>query len=395
MAVGRVERFLIVEVYFDNAATTKIIPEVRDIMLETMDVDYGNPSSVHIKGVDAEKYIKDSKKIISRELKCDPNEIVFTSGGTEANNLALAGIANAYKRSGNHIITASIEHASVYNPVINLEEQGFRVTFLPVDSKGVVSLEKLREELCDETILVSIMAVNNEIGTIEPIEEVAKIIKEFNEQTGKSVVFHVDAVQAFGKMKIYPKRIGVNAMSMSGHKIHGPKGSGALFVDSKVKIKPILFGGGQEKGIRSGTENTTAIAGMGKAVEIAYKKLDDNVNKMLSVKNALIEGATKIEGVTNNSGDAPHISSLSFAGVRSEVLLHALEEKGIYVSAGSACSSNHPAISGVLKAVGLDNELLESTLRFSFCEFNTTVEAEYTVKVLEELVPMLRRFTRK
>ena len=189
MAVGRVERFLIVEVYFDNAATTKIIPEVRDIMLETMDVDYGNPSSVHIKGVDAEKYIKDSKKIISRELKCDPNEIVFTSGGTEANNLALAGIANAYKRSGNHIITTSIEHASVYNPVINLEEQGFRVTFLPVDSKGVVSLEKLREELCDETILVSIMAVNNEIGTIEPIEEVAKIIKEFNEQTGKSVIY--------------------------------------------------------------------------------------------------------------------------------------------------------------------------------------------------------------
>ncbi len=383
------------EVYFDNAATTKIIPQVREIMLETMDVDYGNPSSVHLKGVDAEKYIKDSKKIISRELKCDPNEIVFTSGGTEANNLALTGIANAYRRSGNHIITTSIEHASVYNPVINLEEQGFRVTFLPVDSNGVISLEKLREELCDETILVSVMAVNNEIGTIEPIEEVAKIIKEYNEQNGKDIILHVDAVQAFGKMKIYPKRIGVNAMSMSGHKIHGPKGSGALFVDSKVKIKPILFGGGQEKGIRSGTENTTAIAGMGKAVELAYKNIDDNVGKMLSVKNALITGATKIEGVTDNSGDAPHISSLSFEGVRSEVLLHALEDKGIYVSSGSACSSNHPAISGVLKAIELDSSLLDSTLRFSFCEFNTLEEVEYTLEVLRELLPTLRKFTRR
>lgn len=383
------------EVYFDNAATTKIIPEVRDIMLETMDVDYGNPSSVHLKGVDAEKYVKQSRKIISRELKCDPNEIVFTSGGTEANNLAISGIANAYRRSGNHIITTSVEHASVYNPVINLEEQGFRVTFLPVDSDGRVSLDELQKELCDDTILISVMAVNNEIGTIEPIEEIAGIIREYNEKNGKDIIFHVDAVQAFGKMKIYPKRIGINAMSMSGHKIHGPKGSGALFVDSKVKIKPILFGGGQEKGVRSGTENTTAIAGMGKAVEIAYQRMDDNVSRMLSVKNALIDGATKIEGVTNNSGDAPHISSLSFAGVKSEVLLHALEEKGIYVSSGSACSSNHPAISGVLKAIDLDENLLDSTLRFSFCENNTVDEAEYTVDMLRELLPMLRRFTRR
>lgn len=383
------------EVYFDNAATTKIIPEVRDIMLETMDVDYGNPSSVHMKGVDAEKYLKQSRKVISKELKCDLNEIVFTSGGTEANNLAISGIANAYRRSGNHIITTAVEHASVYNPVINLEEQGFRVSFLPVDSNGVVSLEKLREELCDDTILVSVMAVNNEIGTVEPIEEIAGIIQEYNESNGKNIIFHVDAVQAFGKMKIYPKRIGINAMSMSGHKIHGPKGSGALFIDSKVKIKPILFGGGQEKGIRSGTENTTAIAGMGKAVEMAYQRMDDNVVKMLSVKNALIQGATKIEGVINNSGDAPHISSLSFVGVRSEVLLHALEEKGVYVSSGSACSSNHPAISGVLKAISLDENLLDSTLRFSFCENNTVEEAEYTVDMLRELLPMLRKFTRR
>ncbi|MBO5087205.1 MAG: cysteine desulfurase, partial [Lachnospiraceae bacterium] len=383
------------EIYFDNAATTKIIPEVREIMLETMDEEYGNPSSMHLKGVGAEKYIRYAKNAISKQLKCEPKEITFTSGGTEANNLALIGIAQANKRAGNHIITTSIEHPSVYNPILYLEEQGFRVTFLKVDAEGKVDLEHLRQELCDETILVSTMAVNNEIGAIEPIEDIATIIKAYNKDNDKEIVYHVDAIQAFGKQVIYPKRIGVDAMSISGHKIHGPKGSGALFVDSKVKIKPILFGGGQEKGLRSGTENTAAIAGIGKATEVMYGCLEKNIEQMSKVKQALIKGATAIEGVTDNSGEAPHIVSLSFRGVRSEVLLHALEDKGIYVSAGSACSSNHPAISGVLKAIDLDKDLLESTLRFSFCEYNTVEEAEYTVQVLNELLPMLRRFTRK
>lgn len=383
------------EIYFDNAATTKIIPEVREIMLETMDEEYGNPSSMHLKGVGAEKYIRYAKNAISKQLKCEPKEITFTSGGTEANNLALIGIAQANKRAGNHIITTSIEHPSVYNPILYLEEQGFRVTFLKVDAEGKVDLEHLRQELCDETILVSTMAVNNEIGAIEPIEDIATIIKAYNKDHDKEIVYHVDAIQAFGKQVIYPKRIGVDAMSISGHKIHGPKGSGALFVDSKVKIKPILFGGGQEKGLRSGTENTAAIAGIGKATEVMYGCLEKNIEQMSKVKQALIKGATAIEGVTDNSGEAPHIVSLSFRGVRSEVLLHALEDKGIYVSAGSACSSNHPAISGVLKAIDLDKDLLESTLRFSFCEYNTVEEAEYTVQVLNELLPMLRRFTRK
>lgn len=379
------------EVYFDNAATTKIIPEVREIMLETMDEEYGNPSSMHLKGVAAEKYIRYAKNAISKQLKCDAKEIIFTSGGTESNNLALIGMAMANKRAGNHIITTGIEHASVYNPILYLQEQGFRVTFLKVDKNGKVDMEDLKSALCEDTILVSTMAVNNEIGAIEPIEEIAKLVKSYNAQ----ILYHVDAIQAFGKQVIYPKRIGIDAMSISGHKIHGPKGSGALFVDSKVKIKPILFGGGQEKGMRSGTENTAAIAGLGKATEVMYGRLEDNLCNMSRVKEALIEGATKIEGVTNNSGEAPHIVSLSFKGVRSEVLLHALEDKGIYVSAGSACSSNHPAISGVLKAIGVEQELLESTLRFSFCEFNTVEEAEYTIKALEELLPMLRRFTRK
>lgn len=379
------------EVYFDNAATTRIIPEVREIMLETMDVEYGNPSSMHLKGVGAEQYIRYAKNAISKQLKCEPKELIFTSGGTEANNLALIGIALANKRAGNHIITTSIEHASVYNPVLYLEELGFRITFLNVKEDGKVDLDHLKESLCEDTILVSTMAVNNEIGTVEPIEEIAGIIKDYN----KNIIYHVDAIQAFGKQIIYPKRIGIDALSMSGHKIHGPKGSGTLFVDSRVKIKPILYGGGQERGLRSGTENTAAIAGMGKACEMMYLHLDENRSRMNQVKQALIEGATSIEGVTDNSGEAPHIASLSFRGVRSEVLLHALEEKGIYVSAGSACSSNHPAISGVLKAIGLEKELLESTLRFSFCEQNTVEEAEYTVQMLKELLPMLRRFTRK
>lgn len=383
------------EVYFDNAATTKIIPEVREIMLETMDVEYGNPSSMHIKGVQAENYLRNARNTIAKKLKCESKEIIFTSGGTESNNLALLGLALANKRAGNHIITTGIEHASVYNPVLYLQDLGFRVTFLKVDARGKVDLQHLRESLDEDTILVSTMAVNNEIGAVEPIEEIAAIIKEYNGEHDKNILYHVDAIQAFGKRILYPKRIGIDAMSMSGHKIHGPKGSGALFVDSRAKIKPVLYGGGQEKGLRSGTENTAAIAGMGKATEIMYNRIEENNHKMQLVKDALIQGATQIEGVTDNSGESPHIASLSFRGVRSEVLLHALEDRGIYVSAGSACSSNHPAISGVLTAIGLDKDLLESTLRFSFCEYNTVEEAEYTVNVLKELLPMLRKYTRK
>ena len=383
------------EVYFDNAATTKIIPEVREIMLETMDVEYGNPSSMHIKGVQAENYLRNARNTIAKQLKCESKEIIFTSGGTESNNLALLGLALANKRAGNHIITTGIEHASVYNPVLYLQDLGFRVTFLKVDARGKVDLQHLRESLDEDTILVPTMAVNNEIGAVEPIEEIAAIIKKYNEEHDKNILYHVDAIQAFGKRILYPKRIGIDAMSMSGHKIHGPKGSGALFVDSRAKIKPVLYGGGQEKGLRSGTENTAAIAGMGKATEIMYNRIEENNHKMQLVKDALIQGATQIEGVTDNSGESPHIASLSFRGVRSEVLLHALEDRGIYVSAGSACSSNHPAISGVLTAIGLDKDLLESTLRFSFCEYNTVEEAEYTVNVLKELLPMLRKYTRK
>ncbi|MCM1179056.1 MAG: cysteine desulfurase [Clostridium sp.] len=379
------------DVYFDNAATTKIIPEVREIMLETIDLEYGNPSSMHKKGMGAEKYIRYARQVMAKQLKCEPKEITFTSGGTESNNLALIGIALANKRAGRHIITTGIEHASVYNPILYLQDLGFRVTFLKVDAFGKMDLEELKHSLCEDTILVSTMAVNNEIGAVEPVLEASGIIKEYN----KNIIYHVDAVQAFGKMPVYPKRMGVDALSVSGHKIHGPKGSGALFVDSHVKIKPILYGGGQEMGLRSGTENTAAVAGMGKAAEMICGRMEENREKMSAVKKALIEGALKLPDVTDHSGEAPHIASLSFRGVRSEVLLHALEDKGIFVSAGSACSSNHPAVSGVLKAIGLDKDLSESTLRFSFSEYNTVEEAEYAVTVLQELLPVLRKFTRK
>ena len=239
------------------------------------------------------------------------------------------------------------------------------------------------------------MAVNNEIGAIEQVENIGEIIKSYNKKNGTNVLFHVDAIQAFGKRRIYPGRIGIDAMSVSGHKFHGPKGSGALYVNSSAKIKPLIFGGGQEKGMRSGTENTAAIAGMGKACEVVYNRLEDNVNRMRAVKESLRDGLLKLPDVYDNSGQSPHIVNCSFKGVRSEVLLHALEDKGIYVSAGSACSSNHKAVSGVLKAMGVEDSLLDSTLRFSFCEFNTVDEAQYVVKTLEELLPVLRRYTRR
>ena len=383
------------EIYFDNAATTAVLPEVKDIMLETLDKDYGNPSSKHLKGVAAERYVSSARKNIAKIFKCESKEIYFTSGGTESNNIAIRGICEANKREGNHIITSRIEHASVYNPILYMEQNGYRVSFLDVDSKGIVNIRQLEELLGDDTVLVSVMAVNNEIGTVEPIKEISDVIQTFNKKNNKKVHFHVDAVQAFGKQIIYPGRMGIDAMSVSGHKIHGPKGSGALYVRNNVKIKPLVYGGGQEKDMRSGTENTTAIAGMGKAVELAYERLDQNCLIMDKVKKCLIQGAVSIDGVTDNSGDAPHIASLSFSGVKSEVLLHALEDKGIYVSSGSACSSNHPAVSGVLKAIGQADELLDSTLRFSFCELNSVREAEYTVDVLKEIVPMLRKYTRK
>ncbi|WP_394522987.1 cysteine desulfurase family protein [Lacrimispora sp. JR3] len=382
------------EVYFDNSATTQVLEPVKDMVLKIMTEDYGNPSSKHKKGMEAERYVKEAAETIAWTLKVEPKEIVFTSGGSESNNMALIETAMANRRAGNHIISTAIEHASVYNPLAMLEEQGFSVTYLSVDSQGHISLEELEAAIRPETILVSIMYVNNEIGAVEPIEAISKIIKKKN----PAIIFHVDGIQAYGKFLIRPKRQGIDLLSVSSHKIHGPKGVGFLYIDQKVKIRPLIYGGGQQRGMRSGTENVPGIAGLAVAAKIMYTDHAKKVQALMDLKDYMIESLKEIEGVTVNSfpGElsAPQIVSASFAGTRSEVLLHALEEKGIYVSSGSACSSNHPAVSGTLKGIGVKSELLDSTLRFSFGIFNTKAEVDYCMDKLKEILPVLRRYQR-
>ncbi len=380
------------EIYFDNGATTKALPQVREIMDEVLEQEYGNPSSMHTKGFAAEKYINQAKEVIAKSLKVDPKEIYFTSGGTEANNLALIGTAFANRRERRHIITSAIEHASIYNPLSFLEEEGFEVTYLPVDEKGIVDLDMLKSSLRKDTLMVSIMCINNEIGAVEPVEEIGRIVKEFDPK----ILFHTDCIQAYGKMVCSPKKWKADMISVSGHKIHGPKGIGFIYIKNKTKIKPIIWGGNQQKGMRSGTENVPGIAGIGRAAEMIYQDHAAKIAHIREVKDHLIERVMEeIPEVKNNSGQAPHIASLSFPGVRSEVLLHALEEKEIYVSAGSACSSNKPEVSGTLKGIGLTKDYYESTLRFSFSIFNTVEEADFCVEALKELVPVLRRFKRR
>lgn len=381
------------EAYLDNSATTRTAKEVVDIMTEAMLDNYGNPSSKHMYGVNAEKYVKDAAKIIAGVLKCQEKEILFTSGGTESNNTVIIGGAMANRRRGKHVIVSSVEHSSVKEPFRYLAENGFDVTYLPVDKDGIINPEDVKKALRDDTILVSVMMVNNEIGAVEPVEELGSIVHEFN----KDIICHVDAIQSFGKYRIIPKKMNIDALSVSGHKIHGPKGTGFLYMRDKVKIKPLILGGGQQKGMRSGTENVPGIAGLGMAVKLAYTDFDEKIARMRQIKNEFVEGVSRIEGTQINGRtdetSAPHIVSVSFPGVRAEVLLHALEERGIYVSSGSACSSNRPELSSTLQAIGLDKSLLDSTLRFSFCYETTSEEIQYTLEELAKLLPVLRRYT--
>ncbi len=382
------------EVYLDNSATTRAYDSVGDLVRKVMCEDYGNPSSMHAKGVTAEHYIKEAKETLAKLMKVQDKEIFFTSGGTESDNLALMGVARANRRRGNHLITSAIEHPAVINTMRHLEEEGYRVTFLPVDRYGRIRLDALKEALCEDTILVSVMYVNNEVGSVQPIAEAASIAKAYN----KDILFHVDAVQGFGKYRIYPRKLNVDLCTISGHKIHGPKGIGALYVGSHVKIQPIVFGGEQQKNVRSGTENVPGIAGLGLAAKLIYQDLDEKVARMRELKAHFIEGVQEIQDITihglYDETSAPHIISVGFAGIRSEVLLHALEEKGIYVSSGSACASNHPQISGVLKGIGAGQEYLDATLRFSMSEFTTLEEIDYTLETLYNIVPVLRKYTR-
>ncbi len=383
------------EAYFDNSATTVVTESVKDIVVKAMTEDYGNPSSMHMIGVNAEKYVKTAKENIAKILKVDVGEIYFTSGGTEGNNMAIIGSANANKRAGNRVITTKIEHSSVANPMKYLEKQGFDVVYLPVDNNGIVDMEVLKKEMTKDTILVSIMNVNNEVGAIEPVSEIGKYIKSVN----PSVVYHVDAIQAFGKMEIRPRKENIDILTVSGHKIHAPKGSGFMYIKKNTKVNPIILGGGQQEGMRSGTENVPGIAGIGQAAKDCYDNLEKNVAHMTELKDCLIDELSKFDGVTINSQKgnvgAPHIVSASFENVRSEVLLHALEDKGIYISAGSACSSNRPAVSETLKAMGIDSKLLGSTVRFSFCELNKKEEVDYCIEQLKVMLPVLKKYVRR
>lgn len=381
--------------YFDNSATTRCFDSVAEIVDQVMRVDYGNPSSLHTKGVEAEQYVRYAREQIAKSLKVQEKEILFTSGGTEADNLAIIGAAMANYRRGRHLITTQIEHPAVLQTMNYLESLGYGVTYLPVDAYGRIRIEELEAAITPETILVSIMHTNNEIGSVMPIAEAGKVIKQKNPQT----LFHVDAVQGYGKCRIYPKKDGIDLLSVSGHKIHAPKGIGFLYVGEKVKIKPILFGGGQQGGMRSGTENVVGIAGLGRAVEGIFAHLDEDVDRLYEYKEYFTEQVLRIPDVTLNGPrgreGSPHIVSLSVKGVRAEVLLHSLDAEGICISAGSACSSHKPTPSATLQAIGISRELLESTVRFSFSLDTTKEQLDYALAVLNEQIPKLRRYTRK
>ncbi len=392
-------------VYLDNSATTRPFDEVTEYMATVMKDVYGNPSSMHTVGVAAEQEVKKAKSIISSAMKVSEKEIFFTSGGTESDNLAIIGSAMANKRAGMHLITSKVEHPAVLETMKYLEEQGFTVTYLDTMHDGRVDPEQLREALSKETILVSIMHVNNEIGAVNDIETLAGIVKQYD----PGILFHTDAVQSFGKLTVHPKKMKADLVSVSGHKIHGPKGVGILYINEKAKVRPIILGGGQQKGMRSGTENVPGIAGIGLATKLVCENFDEKTGKMYALKEYFIRELTKLPGVSVNGlpesdgsvtadavrKSAPHIVSASLKGVRAEVALHALEARNIYVSSGSACASNKPAVSATLKAIGLDPKLLDSTLRFSFSQETNEEEIDYTLSALSEELAKLRKYIRQ
>lgn len=383
------------EIYFDNSATTKCSEGVISIVTQVMSNDYGNPSSMHQKGVEAEKYCKDAAEILAKELKCSPKEIIFTSGGTESDNLAIKGVAYAYRRTGNHIITSKIEHPAVLNVVKQLEKEGFEVTYLNVDKTGCVSVEDYERALRPDTILTTIMMVNNEIGSVQPIEALVKIKKKVVPNS----FFHTDAIQSFGKYRISASKLGVDLISISAHKFHGPKGIGALYVRNGVRLISQMLGGGQQNDLRSGTHPVPGIAGMGQAVKEIYTDFESKTEYLYNCKKYFIDKLKGIKdvhiiGPAADEG-APHIISAAFPPVRSEVLLHSLEAKGIYVSSGSACASNKPGYSSTLKAIGIEQRLADSVIRFSLSNLNTKEEIDYCVDLINEILPKLKKYSRK
>ncbi|MDF2819593.1 MAG: cysteine desulfurase [Clostridiales bacterium] len=382
------------QVYFDNAATTKPTKQVIDKMIQVYSDDYGNTSSLHTKGIEAENHIKESRFGIAKLLKVEEKELYFTSGGTESNNTAIFGAAYANQRMGKHIITTSIEHASVTNVLLQLEKEGFEITFLTVDEKGLISLNELEKSIRSDTILVSTIYVNNEIGIVQDVERIGKLIKRVNPKT----LYHVDAVQAYGKLNIYPNKQNIDLLSASSHKIHGPKGVGLLFVKEKTKLRPLIFGGDHQRGMRSGTENTPGVVGFYVATNNMYSNIALITDKLKEIKLYFLDRIKEIEDIQINSDvslTAPHIVSISFKDIKSEVLLHALETKGIYISTGSACSSNKPGKSSTISAIGVDKIFADGTIRFSFCMDNTLEEVDYCIDTLKQELSILRKYTRK
>ena len=383
------------DIYLDNSATTRCCPEAAALMNEIFLEDYGNPSSMHHRGVTAERRVLEAKKTLAGLLKVKEKNLYFTSCGTESDNLAIIGGALAAQRRGRHLITTRIEHPAVLEAMKYLEAQGFEITYLGVDRDGLVSAEEAAAAVRPDTILVSVMHTNNEIGSVQPIEEIGRAVKAVNPR----VLFHVDAVQGFGKSLILPKRMHIDLLAASGHKIHGPKGVGLLYVADGVRLEPLLHGGGQQGGMRSGTENVPGIAGMALAAKLLCGNLDEDRQRLFAMKNRLIDRLREIPDIEFNGRTdetaAPHILSVRVRGVRAEVLLHALEDKGIYVSSGSACSSNHPRPSETLAAIGTPASEMDNSIRMSLSVMNTMEEMDAAAQAVGEIVPLLRKYIRR
>lgn len=380
-------------VYLDNSASTKIAPEVLETMLPYFTEQFGNASSIHSFGQQAKGAMDEARRQVASLVGADFNEIIFLSGGTEADNLAIRGVAESYHSKGNHIITSEFEHPAVRNTCASLEKQGFKVTYLPVYENGLVRVEDLKSAITDTTILVSIMQANNEIGTLQPIKEIGAIIKEARLRQ-KNLFFHTDAVQSVGKIPIDVKSLGVDLLSLSGHKIHGPKGVGALYLRKGVRLTSQLTGGRHERERRAGTENIPAIVGLGCAAQMAKANLE-NFQKTKLLRDYFEEEVTKLVEEIKFNGDRdsrlPNISNVSFSYIEGEALLIALDLKGVAISTGSACSSGSTEPSPVLVAMGLSKEMVRGSIRFSLSRYTTKQEIDYLLKVLPEVVLRLRK----
>jgi len=377
------------EIYLDNSATTMPYPEVVNEVREVMSKTYGNPSSLHSMGIESSRVIETAKERISATLKCQPSEIYFTSGGTEANNLALLGACRANR--GSHVITSAIEHPATLQAADYIQSDGYEIELLEVDGGGIMDLAQLENSISEDTVLVSIMHVNNEVGTVQDLEQIGRIIKTKNPKT----VFHVDAVQSYCKLPVVPKNFHADMISLSSHKIHGPMGVGALYVKQGTKISPTVFGGGQQKNIRPGTENVPGIAGFGLAAQMKFSGMTENSARMIELRERLRSGilanVPEVRVNTPQENCAPHVLNVSFDRVKSEVLLHSLEQEGIFVSSGSACSSHKKdKRSYVLQSMAIPFNWIDGSIRFSLSEFISATEIDYTVEKLREIVVRLR-----